>query len=48
MHLVVPSIFVAMVGFLSSLAIAECYGLIIMTFDTSDLHQGQASLFESR
>lgn len=30
----------ALVGFLSSLAIAECIGLIMETFDTSDLQPG--------
>jgi hypothetical protein len=40
MYLVVPCIFAAMVGFLSNLAIAECYGLIMATFDTSDLQPG--------
>jgi hypothetical protein len=40
MYLAVPCIFAAMVGFLSNLAIAECYGLIMATFDTSDLQPG--------
>lgn len=40
MDLAVPCIFAAMVGFLSNLAIAECYGLIMVTFDTSDLPAG--------
>lgn len=30
----------ALIGFLSSLAIAECYGLLFETFDTSDLQPG--------
>ena len=36
----IPCFFVAMVGFLSTLAIAECFGLIMETFDTSDLQPG--------
>ena len=40
MPLAVPCAFAAMVGYLSNLAIAECYGLIMTTFDTSDLQPG--------
>ena len=40
MPLAVPCIFATIVGFLSNLAIAECYGLIMETFDTSDLQPG--------
>lgn len=40
MPLAVPCVFAAIVGFLSNLAIAECYGLIMETFDTSDLQPG--------
>ena len=40
MHLAVPCIFVAMAGFLSNLARAEFYGVIMTTFDTSDLQPG--------
>ena len=36
----VPIIFAGAVGFLSILAIAECYGLIMETFDTCDLQPG--------
>ncbi|KAL2351171.1 major facilitator superfamily domain-containing protein [Cryomyces antarcticus] len=36
----VPIIFAGLVGFLSALAIAECNGLIMETFDTSDLQPG--------
>ncbi|KAE8823073.1 hypothetical protein PTNB85_10252 [Pyrenophora teres f. teres] len=36
----VPIIFAGAVGFLSNLAIAECYGLIMETFDTCDLQPG--------
>lgn len=35
-----PTIFCGFVGFLSNLAIAECVGLIMDTFDTSDLQPG--------
>ena len=38
--IVLPCFFAAMVGFLSTLAIAECFGLIMETFDTSDLQPG--------
>ena len=36
----VPILFAGAVGFLSNLAIAECYGLIMETFDTCDLQPG--------
>lgn len=36
----VPIIFAGLIGFLSNLAIAECQGLIMETFDTSDLQPG--------
>ncbi|KAF2758701.1 MFS general substrate transporter [Pseudovirgaria hyperparasitica] len=36
----VPVIFAGAIGFLSNLAIAECYGMIMETFDTSDLQPG--------
>ncbi|KAK5111962.1 hypothetical protein LTR85_011709 [Meristemomyces frigidus] len=35
-----PTIFCGLVGFLSNLAIAECVGLIMDTFDTCDLQPG--------
>lgn len=35
-----PSLMAALVAFLSNLAIAECNGLIMETFDTSDLQRG--------
>ena len=35
-----PSLMAALVAFLSNLAIAECNGLIMETFDTSDLQHG--------
>lgn len=40
MSLAVPTIFALCTGFLSSLAIAECNGIIMETFDTSDLSAG--------
>ena len=39
-HFMVPIIFAGLIGFLSNLAIAECNGLIMETFDTSDLQPG--------
>lgn len=35
-----PTVFCGLVGFLSNLAIAECVGLIMETFDTCDLQPG--------
>ncbi|OHE92955.1 hypothetical protein CORC01_11748 [Colletotrichum orchidophilum] len=40
MHPVAPAIVAAAIGFLSCLAISECNGLIMETFDTSDLQSG--------
>lgn len=37
---ITPTIFCGLVGFLSNLAIAECVGLIMETFDTCDLQPG--------
>jgi uncharacterized membrane protein len=37
---IIPVLFAALIGFLSSLAIAECNGIIMETFDTSDLQPG--------
>ena len=39
-HYMVPIIFAGLIGFLSNLAIGECNGLIMETFDTSDLQAG--------
>ena len=39
-HIAGPVIFAISIGFLSSLAISECNGLIMETFDTSDLWPG--------
>ncbi|KAF2233860.1 MFS general substrate transporter, partial [Viridothelium virens] len=40
MHWIGPIIFAGFIGFFSNLAIAECNGLIMETFDTSDLQPG--------
>jgi hypothetical protein len=37
---IIPIIFAALIGFLSNLAMAECHGIIMETFDTSDLQPG--------
>jgi len=37
---ILPILFAALIGFLSCLAMAECHGLIMETFDTSDLQPG--------
>ncbi|KAL9103243.1 MAG: hypothetical protein Q9163_001694 [Psora crenata] len=39
-HFMVPIVFAGLIGFLSNLAIAECNGIIMETFDTSDLQPG--------
>jgi hypothetical protein len=40
LHISLPTIFATCVGFLSSLAISECNGIIMETYDTSDLTPG--------
>lgn len=35
-----PTFFAGLIGFLSNLAIAECHGIIMETYDTSDLQPG--------
>lgn len=40
MHWSAPASFAALLGFLSNLAISECIGLIMETFDTCDLQPG--------
>ncbi|KAI4169053.1 MAG: hypothetical protein LQ343_005986 [Gyalolechia ehrenbergii] len=35
-----PTVFAGMIGFLSNLAVAECNGIIMETYDTSDLQAG--------
>jgi len=37
---IVPILFAALIGFLSNLAMAECHGIIMETYDTSDLQPG--------
>ena len=37
---ILPIIFAALIGFLSNLAMGECHGIIMETFDTSDLQPG--------
>ena len=39
-HYMVPIMFAGLIGFLSNLAIAECYGIMMETYDTSDLQAG--------
>ncbi|MCJ1325279.1 hypothetical protein MMC10_001941 [Thelotrema lepadinum] len=39
-HVSAPCIFAGLIGFLSNLALSECAGLIMETFDTSDLQPG--------
>jgi len=39
-HFMVPTVFAGLIGFLSNLAIAECNGIIMETYDTSDLQAG--------
>ncbi|KAJ9668327.1 hypothetical protein H2201_001375 [Coniosporium apollinis] len=43
LHWMWPIFCAGIIGFLSNLAIAECYGLIMETFDTSDLQPGANS-----
>lgn len=47
MHWLAPVMFVGLVGFLSNLAISECIGIIMETFDVSDLQPGINSLHPS-
>lgn len=42
-HYMIPIIFAGLIGYISNLAIAECHGLIMETFDTSDLQPGANS-----
>jgi hypothetical protein len=37
---IIPILFAALIGFLSNLAMGECHGIIMETFDTSDLQPG--------
>ncbi|KAI9699512.1 MAG: hypothetical protein M1820_007143 [Bogoriella megaspora] len=40
MHYIAPIVFAGLIGFLTNLGITECYGLIMETYDTSDLQPG--------
>ncbi|KAM0333277.1 hypothetical protein ACHAQA_001938 [Verticillium albo-atrum] len=40
MHPSIPAVIAALIGFLSCLAISECNGIIMESFDTSDLQPG--------
>jgi len=42
-HFIVPILFAAAIGFFSNLALSECHGLIMETYDTSDLQPGTNS-----
>ncbi|KAI8629945.1 hypothetical protein F5Y19DRAFT_484433 [Xylariaceae sp. FL1651] len=46
-HIFFPSFFAALVGFLSCLAISECNGLLIETWDCSDLQPGMTGRSKS-
>ncbi|PHH86219.1 hypothetical protein CDD83_10569 [Cordyceps sp. RAO-2017] len=48
LHVSVPTVFAAAIGFLSCLAIAECNGLVMETFDCSDLSPGMVGRQRSR
>jgi hypothetical protein len=37
---ILPILFAGLIGFLSNLAMAECHGILMETFDTSDLQPG--------
>ena len=39
----IPIVFSGLIGYITNLAIAECHGLIMETFDTSDLQPGSNS-----
>lgn len=47
-HFIVPILFAALIGFLSNLAMAECHGIIMETFDTSDLQPGMTGRSRGR
>lgn len=46
-HVVFPCLFAGLVGFLSCLAMAECNGLLMETWDCSDLQPGMTGLRKS-
>jgi hypothetical protein len=39
-HYMIPIVIAGCIGFFQSLAVAECYGLVMESFDTSDLQPG--------
>ncbi|KAI0205831.1 hypothetical protein F4808DRAFT_180245 [Astrocystis sublimbata] len=47
MHVVVPSAFAALIGFLSCLAISECNGMLMEAWDCSDLQPGMTGRSKS-
>ena len=47
MHVVFPSIFAALMGFLSCLAISECNGMLMENWDCSDLQPGMTGRSKS-
>ncbi|KAI0446972.1 hypothetical protein F4803DRAFT_426056 [Xylaria telfairii] len=47
MHVVVPCIFAALIGFLSCLAISECNGMLMEAWDCSDLQPGMTGRSKS-
>ena len=47
-HFIVPILFAALIGFLSNLAMAECHGIIMETYDTSDLQPGMTGRSRGR
>lgn len=47
-HVAFPCLFTAMVGFLSCLAIAECNGILMETWDCSDLQPGTTGHYRNR
>ncbi|KAI0454359.1 hypothetical protein F5B21DRAFT_242737 [Xylaria acuta] len=46
-HVVVPSVFAALIGFLSCLAISECNGMLMEAWDCSDLQPGMTGRSKS-
>ncbi|RYC59505.1 hypothetical protein CHU98_g6706 [Xylaria longipes] len=46
-HVVVPSLFAALIGFLSCLAISECNGMLMEAWDCSDLQPGMTGRSKS-
>ncbi|KAI0471262.1 hypothetical protein F4859DRAFT_522514 [Xylaria cf. heliscus] len=46
-HVIVPSVFAALIGFLSCLAISECNGMLMEAWDCSDLQPGMTGRSKS-